>query len=264
MSTLVYNPIHLGSYPDAWKDRWDFLRYFIECWFAPVLPSDGYSPRALQNLEQQLGCQLPQAIATVVRHCGCRRDIWQSLTDIRTLFQKLERIGDVIVVNTVVPMYAFPIGAGLVDPELYFWDSRNKEICEFAGRLSDQLLYTVVDDLWTGKGTERIPYFTKQVSIEPEEVKVGPNGEWLQEQEVASRMMRSPAFGVQSVSYHAPDLIVEPCYPNSFRVAARSATALDVLPEWLRTRLESDADILVEYDFYRRQGVDIPFEPPEQ
>lgn len=254
MSQHTYHPIAFSNYPVAWEERWNFLRYFIDCWFAPVLETDGYSKIALQQLEQKLGSRLPDALLSVLEYCGCRRDIWQFLTEGKTLFQKLERVGDAVVVDSVVPLYAYSALEDSIDPDLFFWDSRNKRLTDRVGKLSDCLFDNVVQSLWNGKGTERIPYFTKQVRLEPEEVKIGANGEWLQKQEVAGRLICSPESGIAGISYHGRDLVVTTCYPNSFRVAAREMSALEVLPTWLREKLARDEDILNAYDFYRHVG----------
>lgn len=263
MTGLVYDPIDFTNYPAAWEERWDFLRYFIDCWFAPLQPADGYSNLALQHLEKQLGCQLPEAIRTVLKHCGCRRDIWQFLTDNSTLFQKMQRIETSIVINTVVPLYAFRSDDCSIDPDLYQWDSRGNCLVEPLGKLSDVLFTQVMGGLWNSKGHTRIPHFTKCVRLEPQEVAIGPNGEWLQEVEVANCMTRSPNLEIPSISYHSRDLVVETRYPNSFCVAARTTAALEVLPAWLRSMLATEPDVLDAYDFYRKQGIDTPFEPTD-
>ena len=261
MTGLVYDPIDFTNYPAAWEDRWEFLRYFINCWFAPLQPADGYSNLALQHLEKQLGCQLPEAIRAVLQHCGCRRDIWQSLYDNHTLFQRMLRAKNVIVINTVIPVYAFKIDDPSIDPELYQW--RGNCSGEPVGKLSDVLFTEVIGSLWNGKGHTRIPHFTKCVRLEPQEVAIGSKGEWLQEVEVASCMTRSPNLEIPSISYHSRDLAVATRYPNSFCVAARTTAALEVLPAWLRSMLATEPDVLDAYDFYRKQGIDKPFEPTD-
>lgn len=261
MTGLVYDPIDFTNYPAAWENRWEFLRYFIDCWFAPLQLTDGYSIRALQHLERQLGCQLPEAICVVLQHCGCRRDIWQSVFDNHTLFQRMLRAKNVIVINTVIPVYAFKIDDPSIDPELHQWQGNCSG--DPVGKLSDVLFTEIIGGLWNGKGRERIPHFTKCVRLEPEEVAIGPNGEWLQEVEVASCMVRSPNLEIPSISYHSRDLVVATRYPNSFCVAARTTAALEVLPAWLRSMLATEPDVLDAYDFYRKQGIDKPFEPTD-
>lgn len=248
-----------ANFPSAWEERWGFIRYFIDCWFEPIESIDGYSSEAIASLERRLASPLPELMRCVLQHSGCRRDLWQSYHESETLFQKLNRVDDWVIVTLVIPLYAFPIGEQ-VDPELIRWHSKSDYSEEIVGRLSDVLLAEVVEHLWSGKGSARIPHFTKSIMLDPSEVKIGSSGEWLQKQEVASRLISSPKSSLIPESYHARDLVVSPCYPNTFRIAARTREALTQLPQWLRDRLETDKDSCQSDDYYRKRVGNKPIE----
>lgn len=57
-----------------------------------------------------------------------------------------------IVVDCVELPHAFQLDELSSDPDLYCWESCNNRLGDFAGKLSDLLFTTIVNNIWNGKG----------------------------------------------------------------------------------------------------------------
>lgn len=64
--------------PSCRQDRWASIGTFIDRWYSPLTPGDGYTEEELVLAEESLGFRLPAALREWYAQSGKRNDIWQT------------------------------------------------------------------------------------------------------------------------------------------------------------------------------------------
>ena len=76
---MDYVPHHrpmFGQMPPTAAERWRLVEEFIDVWYGPLGPGDGFSDTALADVGNCLGFALPEALRNWYRLAGNREDIW--------------------------------------------------------------------------------------------------------------------------------------------------------------------------------------------
>ncbi|MFN3149258.1 hypothetical protein [Bremerella sp.] len=252
---MHYEPIDFNQFPEDLDGRWEFIEYFIGCWFEPVKPADGYDVDTMANFQRRLSGMIPPVLERWAKRFGHREDIWKSLGDNFIKLARCESEDGYGIFPGVGSSNAFSLDMGVDDPELIRWPERGFPPEPWGCRLSDHLLKEMIHNVWWGAGERPIPYFTKGIMIPPEEFRFSRPDSQIPDQRLELDALLTPGlrhhFWFNEL--HGKDLLFSTCYPNTFLIAARNEEALAVLPEWFRHKIEHEPDSLEPYQFYRNQ-----------
>jgi uncharacterized protein (TIGR02996 family) len=81
LKTMAYVPRHTPLFtelPARRLERWRLVEQFIENWFTPLEPKDGYSEVEIAAAEQRLGFRLPGALREWYALAGSRSNVWSN------------------------------------------------------------------------------------------------------------------------------------------------------------------------------------------
>ena len=79
ITQMGYQPTHRPMFtklPDHRHERWRLVEEFIDIWYGPLQPGDGYSEEELQAAEKRLGFKLPAALREWYALAGKRQNQW--------------------------------------------------------------------------------------------------------------------------------------------------------------------------------------------
>jgi uncharacterized protein (TIGR02996 family) len=237
LEAMDYLPKHRPLFqrlPERRVERWRLVEEFIDVWYGPLQPGDGYSEAELAGAEARLGLRLPVALREWYGLAGKRKEVWSNqdllLTPDKLQIDEQRKALVVRAENQWCEQWAVRLSdLALEDPPII-------ELSEQAEASPTTTAFAIQVLVYEVKFTRKAIW--AGCTLEEEEVQKGIKPKLLGKGLRRCALPQRYWLATPLYIFEGPDLLVESHGRFWIYTAARSEKAMEQLNKNLRGRLE--------------------------